>query len=193
MRYFQIPFDDVKIDLNTESTADQIRRYSPSGRIPCLLVNGQAIWDSLAICEYLAELLPQKRLWPQDAAARAQARSICAEMHSSFTAMRKLCFQNLCARTPEAGMRAMENAEVGRDVERVHQIWSTCLSQHQKKFLFGDFSIADAYFAPMVLRFRTYELPVKSGRVRDYLDTIERLEPVQQWISEAVEESPAEQ
>jgi len=188
MRHFAIPFEDVKIALNQPDTAERIARYSPSGRIPCLILDDQVIWDSLAICEYLAERFPDRALWPRDAGRRAHARSICAEMHAGFVELRRILHLDICLRDVAAGEWALESAEVRRDVGRIERIWETCLTQYGGPFLFGAFSIADAYFVPVMLRFRTYGVPISSQRIADYLDEIERLESVRKWVGEAKRE-----
>ncbi len=192
MRFFDIPFEEVKIALNRPDTAEHIARYSPSGRIPCLVLDEQAIWDSMSICEYLAERFPHKHLWPQDAKRRAHARSICAEMHAEFSALRRALHLNICGRDAAAGKREMCIAAVKQDVQRIERIWEQCLTQYGGPFLFGELSIADAYFIPMVLRFRTYELPVSSQAVADYMDRVEYLKPVQEWIASAAKSSGAD-
>ncbi|MFP4591999.1 glutathione S-transferase family protein [uncultured Ralstonia sp.] len=188
MRYFAIPFEEVKVVLNRSDTAQCIARYSPSGRIPCLVLDDQVVWDSMSICEYLAEQFPDKTLWPQDTKARAHARSICAEMHAGFSDLRRVLHLDICAREAAAGQHALDIVEVRRDVQRIEQIWEACLMQYEGPFLFGGFSIADAYFIPVMLRFRTYGLAVASQAVADYMDRIERLGPVQEWIAEAARE-----
>ncbi len=185
MRHFTIPFDEVKVALNQHDTAGHIRRFSPSGRIPCLVLDDQVVWDSMAICEYLVERFPDLPLWPRDARRRAHARSVCSELHADFHPMRRELKLDLCLRDAASGREALGIYEVRRDVERLEQIWETCLAQYGGPLLFGEFSIADAYFAPEVLRFRTYGISASSRRVADYMHKIERLKWVQRWIKEA--------
>jgi glutathione S-transferase len=189
MRLFDIPFDEVKIALDQPQTAASIARYSPSGRIPCLVLDEQVIWDSMAISEYLAERFPDKLLWPFDAKMRAHARSICAEMHSEFIPMRLALHLNICARESAVGERELRDTAVKRDVQRIEQIWEQCLTQYGGPFLFREISIADAYFVPMVLRFRTYDLKVSSKAVAEYMERVEQLKPVREWIDGATNES----
>ena len=185
MRYFNIPFDEVKIALDQPETVASIARYSPSGRIPCLVLDDQVIWDSMSICEYLAEQFPEKRLWPLDAKKRAHARSICAEMHAEFVPMRSALHLDICARRAKVGLEALHDPLIRRDVRRVEQILQQCLARYSGPFLFGEFSIADAYFIPMVLRFRTYALPVSSNEVAEYMAQVENLKSTLEWIAAA--------
>ncbi|MFZ6745113.1 glutathione S-transferase family protein [Undibacterium sp. JH2W] len=187
MRFFDIAYEEIKIRLNQPDTAESIARYSPSGRIPCLVLDDQVIWDSLAICEYLAERFPDKHLWPADSRKRAHARSICAEMHAEFICMRRALHFDISKIDADSGKKAICVAAVKRDVLRIEKIWEQCLGEYGGPFLFGELSIADAYFIPMVLRFRTYELTVKSQAVADYMDRVACLKPVQEWITEAKE------
>src|SRR5690606_17011405 len=157
-----------------------------SGKVPCLLDGGLAIWDSLAIAEYLAERHPELRLWPSDAAQRAHARSIGAEMHSGFANLRSAMSMNCRGRFPNHG----RSDGVAGEIDRIERIWEECRARHAHAgpFLFGAFSIADAMYAPVVLRFRTYEVqldPVSRG----YADAILALPAMQQWLKEAEAET----
>jgi len=185
MTAFGIPFEEVRISLGRPDTSSQIAQHTAAGRVPVLIAGETTVWDSLAICEYLAEQFPDKGLWPRDAAARAIARSICAEMHSGFTGLRSAMWMNIRAsfhgkgRTPEAQT----------DIARVCEIWDDCLTRfgpHQ--FLFGDFSIADAYFAPVVMRFKTYGVWLAPS-VQAYVDRVTAHPAVAQWINEALKEA----
>ncbi len=158
-----IPFEEVQIWLGEPDTAAQIARHSPTGTVPVLMdtVNGAAlrIWDSLAICEYLAEKFPDKALWPADVAARAHARAISAEMHSGFSALRTHMPMNIRNRYPGKGM-----AEgVAADIARVSAIWRDCTERSGGPFLFGAFSVADAMFAPVVFRLQTYGVALEGA------------------------------
>ena len=185
MRFFDIPFEEVNIVLDQPDTAALIALYSPSGRIPCLVLDDQVIWESMSICEYLAERFPDRQLWPQDLMKRAHARSICAEMHAEFIPMRRALHLDICAGEVHVGIEALKNPVVTRDIQRVEQIWEECLTQYEGPFLFGDLTIADAFFIPMVLRFRTYALAVSSSTVANYMGRVEQLAPVREWIAEA--------
>jgi glutathione S-transferase len=154
---------------------------SPSGRVPLLRDGETVVWDSLAICEYLAELRPT--LWPADRAVRAEARATAAEMHSGFAAMRSDLSNDIRARFP----RKTLSHETQRDVDRVQAIWARALARSGGPFLYGTFSIADAMFAPVVFRFRTYDVPLDAS-ARAYSETMLALPAMQRWEREAVAE-----
>jgi glutathione S-transferase len=155
---FGIPFEEIRIALDQPDTAREIAKFSPSGRVPVLIADGLTIGDSLAICEYLAEAFPEYGMWPADARARAVARSACAEMHSSFAALRRDMSMNIRARRPGEG----RTPEAQGDIGRICEIWESALLEYGQRdgsgFLFGEFSIADAFFAPVVMRFITYDV-----------------------------------
>jgi glutathione S-transferase len=181
------PFREVLVRLGEPDTAANIAKYSPSGRVPTLVHGELVVWDSLAICEYLAELFPQAKLWPQDAAARAVARSVTAEMHSGFANLRNHMPMNLRARRPGEG-RAPGVAE---DISRITALWRECRSRFGQggPFLFGAFSIADAFYAPVVTRFVTYgvELDAVCGA---YRDAVLALPAMRTWMEAAQGEPP---
>lgn len=155
MKHFGVPFQEVRIRLDQPGTRDEILRYSSAARVPVLLTEGLAIWDSLAIMEYLNERFPEKRMYPADPQRRAIARSLTAEMHSGFSALREqLPFQ---AKMKIPG-HDLESARA--DIERVQEIWRDALAQSGGPFLMGDFSIVDAMYAPVVCRFDTYAVPL---------------------------------
>ena len=186
MRHFDIDFAEVRIALYTPQSKALIRQYSPSGKVPCLIDGGLAVWDSLAIAEYLAERRPDLRLWPADAAQRAHARSISAEMHSGFASLRSNMSMNCRGRFPGHG----RTPEVAADIDRIQRIWGECRERnvHAGAFLFGSFGIADAMYAPVVLRFLTYEVQLNPV-CRAYADAILALPAMQQWLREAVAET----
>jgi len=182
MKQVGIPFREEILPLHSETWKQRIATVSPSGRVPVLHDGDIRVWDSLAICEYLAERFPRHQLWPADQAARAQARSISAEMHSGFMALRQNMFMNIRRRMPGRG----RNPETLADIARIECIWNDCRSrfEDQGPFLFGQFTIADAMFAPVVLRFVTYDVfPV--GAAGDYGRTIMALPALQEWIAAA--------
>ena len=184
MTAFDIPFQEVRVLLDRPDTAAQIAAYSASGRVPVLVAGDMTIWDSLAICEYLAEQFPDKHLWPQDVAARATARSVCAEMHSGFGGLRSAMSMNLRASLPGRGRSADAQADIGR----ISEIWEECLSRFgHHQFLFGDFSIADAYFAPVVTRFRTYGVSLAPA-LNAYCERVLAHPAVARWVSEGIAE-----
>ncbi len=181
MKAFDIPFQEICIQLDRADTSEQIARYSPAGRVPVLIDDGMAIWDSLDICEYLAEHYPTKGMWPHDSRARAMARCICSEMHGGFAALRAALPMNIRAQYPQREFSAMAQAEI----RRICAIWQTCLASFgYDRFLFGEFSIADAYFAPVVMRFRTYGVTLEAS-LQAYADRVARHPAVAQWVDEA--------
>jgi glutathione S-transferase len=184
MRAFNIPFREIAIELGEPDSTEKIARYSPSGRVPVLLADGMAVWDSLAICEFVAEQFPEKNMWPSNMQARATARAICAEMHSGFAGLRSAMWMNIRARFPGKGRTPEAQGDIGRIVE----IWENCLSDYgPHQFLFGDFSIADAYFAPVVMRFRTYGVWLPPA-LQAYADRVAAHPAVEQWVSGALAE-----
>jgi glutathione S-transferase len=181
MTAFDIPFQEIRILLDRPDTATQIARYSASGRVPVLLTQELAIWDSLAICEYLAEQFPEKAMWPQDMAARAMARCACAEMHSGFAGLRSAMSMNIRASFPGKGRTPDAQADIGR----ICELWEQCLSRFgHHRFLFGEFSIADAFFAPVVMRFRTYEVSLAPA-LQAYCERVAAHPAVAKWCAQA--------
>ena len=176
------------IALDAPDTAANIARHSPSGKVPALRHGELTVWDSLAICEYLAELFPEAKLWPEQRAARALARSVSAEMHSSFMALRQHCGMNIRARKPGVGLQA---PGVAQDIARVKALWTQCLEQHGAggPFLFGAFSIADAMYAPVVTRFVTYGVEL-DARLSAYRDAVLALPAMQAWAKAGAAEPP---
>ena len=163
---------------------------APSGRVPLLVDDdGFAVWDSLAIIEYLAEAFPAKRLWPAERRQRARARSLCAEMHSGFTALRNRCPMNIEASLPEVGARCRDEwSDVAADLRRIDAMWTEALAQSGGPFLFGAFSASDAFYAPVCSRIRSYALPV--GKVASgYVERIHALPAMQAWCQAARQEN----
>lgn len=184
MKHFGIPFEEVLIWLNEPDTKARILEHSPSGKVPCLVGDdGGAVFESLAIFETLAERYPQHALWPRDAAARAHARSVSAEMHGGFGDMRSSMSMNIRAWRPGKGATPGALA----DVARVDAIWRECLAKHGGPFLFGEFGIADAMYVPVVMRFRTYA-PKLSDEAQAYVARITALPAVAAWIEDAMVE-----
>lgn len=176
-----IAFDDFKLDSPFKKT---ILAINPTGKVPALKDDELLIWDSLAICEYLAEKFPEKQLWPRDQKQRARARCMSAEMHSSFMALRSACGMNLDADLSEVGAKLwLDNSQLQEDVKRIETLWSE--RPDPNGFLCGDmFSIADAFYAPVVMRFIGYGIPI-SEMNQIYMQKILKLAAVQQWIAEA--------
>jgi glutathione S-transferase len=171
-----VAFEELTIPLDRPDTEAQIRGVSPSGRVPCLRHGAIVVWDSLAICEYLAETFPEARLWPADRAARAHARAISAEMHSGFAAMRRDLPMDLRAFRPGDG----HTAEALADAARVTEIWRACLDASGGPFLFGAFTIADAMYAPVTTRFTTYAVPIDDAS-RAYVAAVAAVPAREVW------------
>jgi glutathione S-transferase len=192
MKQAGIPFDEVKLRFDAFSPGSKFKtealRLNPTGRVPVLIDAGLAVWDTLAIAEYLAERFPDKHLWPADMRARARARSVCAEMHSGFGALRSHFGMNIEASLPEVGARVLaEQPEVRENVARVVAMWSELLEQRGGPMLFGSFCIADAYFAPVAMRLRTYGVPVPAP-IAAYVERVVALPGVAAWIADALAE-----
>ena len=182
-----IPFTEVRILLDQADTCADIARYSAAGRVPVLLAGEMTIWDSLAICEYLAEQFPEKHLWPQDVAARALARSVVAEMHSGFADLRGAMSMNVQARLPGRGRTPGAQADIGR----ICEIFEECLARFgHHRFLFGDISLADAFFAPVVTRFQTYGVALAPA-LQAYCERVLAHPAVARWVEEALAETAA--
>jgi glutathione S-transferase len=182
---FGIPFTEVRVLLDQPDTAANIARFSHAGRVPVLLAADMTIWDSLAICEYLAEQFPDKHLWPRDVAARAMARSVAAEMHSGFAGLRTAMSMNIKASLPGRG----RTAEAQSDIGRVCEIWEECLARFgHHDFLFGEFSIADAFYAPVVMRFKTYGVALAPA-LQAYCERMLAHPAVARWVREALAET----
>ena len=184
LKAFGIPFEEIRIALDRHDTSLRISQYSAAGRVPVLLASEIAVWDSLAICEYLDEQFPEKAMWPTDVAARAMARSVCAEMHSGFTGMRSAMSMHIGADLRGQG----HTTEAQSDIGRICEIWETCLAHFgHHQFLFGDFSIADAYYAPVVMRFQTYGVSLAPA-LQAYVERVATHPAVAQWVGEALAE-----
>lgn len=185
MRHAGIAFDEINVDLRAADVKAQILRHSPSGKVPALLVEGRVVWDSLAILEFLAETHRHSHaaLWPRLAAARAHARCVSAEMHSGFQALREDCPMDFLGRAPKADLPE----PVAADVRRIIAIWRDCRRRHGSggPFLFGRFCAADAMYAPVASRFRTY-LPNlapygNDGTAQAYVDALFSLPEMAEW------------
>ena len=189
LRQAGIEFEEIYVRFDSFAPDSQfktaLQKVNPVGKVPVLVHDGLAVWDTLAIAEYVAELFPDKQLWPSDRIARARARSICAEMHSGFVGLRSACPMNIEAHLPEVGALALRDKPAVRaDLQRIVSLWSGLLAEHGGPMLMGSFTIADAYFAPVVMRLKTYALPVP-GDVAAYMDRVCALPGVKAWIDEA--------
>jgi glutathione S-transferase len=184
LKHFGIPFDEMLIRLGRPESKAQILEHAPSGKVPCLVTDsGDAIWESLAIMETLAEQHPEHAMWPRDVAARARARSISAEMHAGFADLRRDMTMNIQTHAPGAG----RTPEALADIARIEAIWRDCLSMYGGPFLFGEFGIADAMYAPVVMRFNTYA-PELGDVSRGYVERVTKLPAVAAWIRDAGDE-----
>ena len=186
MREAGIAFEEVQLKFDDAGRPRGVERYPVAGKVPVLLLDGEPVWDSLAICETLAERFPEKGLWPADPVARHVARSVTAEMHSGFQGLRGAMPMNIRSRHPGKGM----SAESRRDIDRVVAIWSSCRERFGKggALLFGRFSIADAYYAPVVTRFQTYAVPLPRA-AQAYCDAVLALGAVRAWMDDARRET----
>ena len=178
-------FDSFSADSNFKQ---RLAAVSPVGKVPVLSDDGLVVWDTLAIAEYIAEKFPGKKLWPQDPQARARARSVCAEMHSGFGALRSACGMNIEADLSNMGQLIWRDKPAVRaDVARIVSMWSELLTAHRGPLLFGEFSIADAYFAPVCMRLRTFALPVPA-EITAYVQRVCALPGVKDWMDGALAE-----
>ena len=186
LREAGIPFEEISLKFNDEGHIPGIGRYSPSGQVPILIIDGEPVWDSLAICETVAELFPDKHLWPRDARARRRARAICAEMHAGFRSLRGAMGMNIRASHPGKGM----NPAVQGDIDRIVGIWQDCRARStaEGSMLFGAFGVADAMFAPVVSRFVTYAVALPPV-AQAYADAVLGLSAVREWMDAARRET----
>lgn len=182
----RLEFEEIMIPLDQEETKAGLKKFSPSLRVPCLIHKELKVWDSLAICEYLAELAPDRNLWPKDSHFRALARSYVAEMHSGFENLRAQLSMDIRLRVE---IRHLTPGTVS-DIHRVLHLWTEALEKSKGPFLFGDFTLADAFYAPVVLRFISYGVKIESPMIEKYLNEIQNQEYVSQWIAAAKVENP---
>ncbi len=186
LRHAGIPFTETRLALFTDEWCHSIARYSPSGKVPVLRTRSLAIWDSLAICEYVNERFPEAELWPEETDDRALARSVSAEMHSGFGALREALPMNCRLKLSEFGIED----RVRCDIDRVCAIWRETRSRFAKQgaWLFGRFSIADAMYAPVALRFSSYAVELAPPE-RAYVDTVLEHPAVREWVEAARRET----
>ncbi|MEO7127274.1 MAG: glutathione S-transferase family protein [Rhodoferax sp.] len=192
LKQASIEFEEIKVLFDSFDPGSNFKvaldGVTPAGKVPVLMDDGFAVWDTLAIAEYVAEIHPEKKLWPQERQARARARSICAEMHSGFSALRSACGMNIEASLPQIGQLAWRDKPgVRADVQRLVSMWSELLAQHGGPLLFGGFTAADAYFTPVCMRIRTYALPVPA-QIAAYVERVCALPGVKAWIDGALAE-----
>lgn len=187
MKQAGIAFNESNVLLARPESKEKILRYSPSGRVPCLIDGELTVFDSLAVCEYVNEQHADGALWPRDVAMRAQARSVVAEMHSGFAALRTHMPMDIRSRHADKGQTALRREDVAADVARIQAVWSEYLAQ-SGPMLFGSFSIADAFYAPVVTRFATYGVKL-SPLLAAYSDSVLSLPAMKQWIAAAKAET----
>ncbi len=191
LRELGIAFDErvLRLDFRPSSAfRSAVAEVSPAGRVPVLIDDGFAVWDTLAIVEYLHERFPHAGVWPADARHRARARCLAAEMHAGFGALRSHCPMNIEAHLPEVGTRLWaEQGAVRDDLARIEAAWADALQSSGGPFLFGAYSAADAFFAPVCMRIRSYALPV-SAATAAYVERVSATAAVQAWIADALRE-----
>jgi len=179
-----IPFDEVRIPLYQQDSKAAIVERSPSGKVPVLVDGGTTVWESLAICEYVAERWPAAHCWPADLAERARARSLAAEMHGGFTALRNALPMN-CRRAPAPPADTPADDALDAQIARIDEIFASCRrAATDGEYLFGKFGIVDAMYAPVVLRLNTYQVRL-SAVSRAYAQTVLALPPLQAWLAAA--------
>lgn len=177
LRHFGLDFEEIRIPLSQEGSKAAMATWCPSGKVPVLHHEGVAVWDSLAVCEYVSERLLDGKGWPAGTAQRAQARSICAEMHAGFTELRSHWPMNCRLR------RKLEPSPgLARDIARIEAIWTECLAASGGLWLFGGFSIADCFYAPVALRFHSYQ-PALSEAAQGYVERVLAHPPVREWMA----------
>ena len=191
MRQLGLHYEEVKLrfDFNPGSAFRRaVAHYSPAGLVPVLLDDDFAVWDTLAILEYLHDKFPGRGVWPEDIRQRARARTLAAEMHSGFGALRSHCPMNVEAHLPDVGQRIWaEQAAVRANVERIEVMWVDALNASGGPFLFGEFGAVDAMYAPVVTRLRSYALPM-SPAVQAYTQRVVAAPGVAAWIADALAE-----
>jgi len=185
LTHFGIDFEEIRIPLDTDSFTISLSQYSDAGKVPVLIDNELTVWDSLAICEYVSEQYMHGKGFPDDVAARAECRSVCAEMHSSFLQIREHMPMNC---------RAQRSVDITEDmaleIQRIDTLWQSLLSKHHHKgpWLFGEFSVADCMFAPMVSRFHSYQ-PDLSTISKEYIDSVIHHPQVKIWYQQSSAET----
>lgn len=183
MKHFNIPFEEKLILLDQPETTTEILKYSATGKVPAFVDGSVSVWESLAIAEYLNDKYPEKNMWPKSLENRAWARAISNEMHAGFSTMRTLMSHDLQKHIP-----GFDTSKARADITRVQKIWTDCLQEFKGPYLFGEFSIADAMYAPVVNRFITYD--VKSSElIEKYIINIRNNHAHQEWIQAGLKET----
>ncbi|QNM97333.1 glutathione S-transferase family protein [Chitinimonas koreensis] len=186
LRQFGLPFEEILVPLFEAGSSDTILRYTPTGKVPCLVDGAISVWESIAICEYLAERHPELPMWPRDPALRAEARALAAEMHAGFAALRQHCPMNVRRQYPPRS----RPSEVGRDLARFSALIESLRARFAPlgPFLMGEFGILDAMYVPMATRCRTYSLELPS-RAQGWVDHVLALPAMREWYEAALTES----
>ncbi len=182
----RLSFEEILIPLDQPETKAQLEKYSPSHKVPCLIHGDTRIWDSLAISEYLAELAPDSSLWPKDSQQRALARSYVAEMHSGFSGLRAQFSMDIRLKIE---VRHLTPQTIS-DIQRILSLWNSTLERNKGPFLFGDFGIVDAFYAPVVFRFLSYGIHIESPIILKYMKAIQNNEHVNSWVQAGLSETP---
>jgi glutathione S-transferase len=183
LKYFNIPFAKVKIKLRDKNTKKNILKFSPSGKVPCLIYGKIQIWDSLSICEFLAEKFKNKNLWPKNNVNRIKARNISSELHGGFTNLRKNLSMNFLGKN----LKFKNNKETSAEITRAKKIIENCLKKSKGPFMFKKFSIADAMYVPIMFRFKIYNVKL-SFILEKYLNTLLNMKEIKIWLLEARKE-----
>lgn len=183
LKHFNIPFDEEMVMLSGEGWRETLRKKSPTGKVPVLVDGDVVVPETIAIIEYLNDKYPAKGIWPSNRVERAMARAAAAEIHGGFTALRNAAPMNLRASHPGK----IDLDEVAADLKRIERLWGDLLSRSGGPFLFGGFNGADAMFAPVATRIRTYDLPV-TDMAAEYVDAVYALPAFQEWLAEARKE-----
>lgn len=182
MKHFNLPFEEILVKLDLPDTTENIKKYSPTGKVPALIDGDFVIWESAAIMEYLNEKYPEKKMYPENIKDRAVARALSMEMHAGFSNMREILSFN--------AKKSYSNFNFGKaqgDIDRVKAVWTEQIKKSGGPFLFGEFSIADAMYAPVVGRFKTYGVPVEA-EVKAYCEAIMNLPAMKEWYDGAMKE-----
>lgn len=182
MKHFNLPFEEILIKLDLPETTNEIKKFSPTGKVPALIHDGLNIWESVAIMEYLNELYPEKKMYPQNLADRTRARSLVMEMHAGFFNMRKSLSMNVKKRLVNFDL-----SHAQEDIDRMKAIWTEQLKKSGGPFLFGEFGLVDAMFTPIPCRFQTYGV-ASDGLVKSYCESILSLPAMKEWYAEALAE-----
>lgn len=183
MKHFEIPFEEILIKLDLPETTEQIKKFSPSGKVPALIDGDLAIWESVAIMEYLNEKFPEKKMYPTDQKERALARSLVLEMHAGFGQMREHLSFNI-----KKSYQNFDHSPAQKDIDRMKELWTKQLKRSGGPFLFGEFTLVDAMYAPIAGRFKTYGVPI-DGLVKNYCQNLLDLPAMKAWYEGALGEN----